>query len=239
MSVAQTIAEVEYPESDGKPVAETDLHLEWMIYIRNVLKYRYRKQRLYVGANLLVYFVCGNPRKSVAPDTFVVKDCDPGPRRTFKTWVEERNPDVVFEVTSSSTRREDEVTKPATYAQLGVKELFLFDPTSDYLDPPLQGYRFSRGRKTRIRPDADGSLECRELGLRLRLEDGELRIYDARTGRPLLTEAEAESAARRAAEVRAIAAEGRASDAEERAAAAEEEARRLREELKRRQGRNS
>jgi Uma2 family endonuclease len=232
MSVAQTAPEIEYPESDGKPVAETDLHLEWMIYIRNVLKYRYRKQRVYIGANLLLYYVRGNPHKSVAPDTFVVKDCDPGPRRTFKTWVEERNPDVVFEVTSSSTRREDEVTKPATYAQIGVKELFLFDPTSDYLDPPLQGYRFSRGRKTRIRPDADGSLECRELGLRLRLEDGELRFYDARTGARLLTDVEA-------AEGRASDAEERAASAEERAAAAEEESRRLREELKRRQGRNS
>lgn len=225
MSVAQTVAEIEYPESDGKPVAETELHLEWMIYIRNVLKYRYRKQRVYIGANLLMYYVRGNPRKAVAPDTFVVKDCAPGPRRTFKTWVEERNPDVVFEVTSTSTRREDEVTKPAKYAQIGVKELFLFDPTSDYLDPPLKGYRFSRGRKTRIRPDADGSLECRELGLRLRLEDGDLRIYDARTSERLLTDVEA--------------AEGRASDAEERATAAEEEVQRLREELKRRQGRKA
>lgn len=218
MTVAQSFAEIEYPESDGKPVAETELHLEWMIYIRNVLKYRYRKQRVYIGANMLMYYVRGNPHKSVAPDTFVVKNCDPGPRRTYKTWVEERNPHVVFEVTSSSTQREDEVTKPAKYAQIGVKELFLFDPTSDYLDPSLQGYRFSRGRKTRIRPEADGSLECRELGLRLRLENGELRIYDARTGERLLTDVEA---------------------AEARAAAAEEEVRRLQEELKRRQGRKS
>jgi hypothetical protein len=218
MSLAQPFAEIEYPESDGKPMAETDVHLEWMIDIRDMLKFRYRGQRVYVGANLLVYFVEGDPRKSVAPDGFVMKDCDPGRRRTFKTWVELRVPDVVFEVTSSSTRGEDERYKPQTYARIGVKELFLYDPTGDYLKPPLVGYRFSRGRRVRIRPDATGALECRELGLLLRLENGTLRMFDARTGERLLTEAEAERTAREAAE---------------------EEVRRLREQLDRQAGNGS
>ncbi|MGE0378466.1 MAG: Uma2 family endonuclease [Planctomycetaceae bacterium] len=220
MSLAQPFAEIEYPESDGKPMAETELHLEWMIDIRNRLKYRYQGQRVYVGANLLVYYVEGDARKSVAPDGFVVKDCDPGRRRTFKTWVEQRTPDVVFEVTSSSTRSEDEKLKPQTYARIGVKELFLYDPTGDYLDPVLQGYCFSRGRKTRIRPNASGALECRELGLLVRLDDAvALHLFDSGTGERLLTEAEA--------------ADARAQ--KERAAreAVEEELRRLRDQLQR------
>ena len=212
MSTAHTLPEIEYPESDGKPVAETDIHFEWMQYLRNVLKFRYRGQRVYVATNLFVYYVEGDPRKCVAPDDFVVKDCDPGPRWTFRTWIEQRTPDVVFEVTSDSTRRQDQASKPRTYGRIGVKELFLYDPTQDWLDPPLQGFRFERGRKVRIRPDASGALECRELGLLLRLEDGRLALFDARTGERLLTEAQA---------------------AEARALAAENEVRRLREELAR------
>lgn len=98
MSLVQTHAEIEYPESDGKPMAETDVHFEWTVYIRDVLKQRYRGQRVYVGSDLLVYYVEGDPRKSVAPDEFVVKDCDPGRRRTFRIWEEQRTPDVVIEV---------------------------------------------------------------------------------------------------------------------------------------------
>ncbi|HUG93401.1 MAG TPA: Uma2 family endonuclease, partial [Planctomycetaceae bacterium] len=226
MSTAQILPEIEYPESDGKPVAETEIHFEWITYVRDVLKFRYRGQRVYVGANLLVYYVPGDPRKSFAPDDFVVKDCEPGLRRTFRIWDEQRTPDVVFEITSSSTRREDQGKKPKIYARIGVKELFLYDPTCDYLNPPLQGFRFENGRKVPIQPDASGALECRELGLLLRLEERRLVFFDARTGERLLTEAEA-------AEARARAAEDRASSAEHRASTAEEEVRRLREELAR------
>jgi Uma2 family endonuclease len=95
--------EVVYPESDGKPMGETDLRRMWMIRIYDLLKYRYRDQQVYVGSDLLVYYENGNPLKYLVPDVFVVKDCAPGPRRTFRTWEEERVPDVVFEVTSRAT----------------------------------------------------------------------------------------------------------------------------------------
>jgi hypothetical protein len=155
---------------------------------------------------------------------FVVNDCDPTwQRRTFKTWEEQRVPNVVFDVTSSSTRREDEQYKPQTYAQIGVKELFLYDPTGDYLDPVLQGFRFAGGRKTRIRPGASGALACRQLELQLRLDDGDLRMFDTQTGHPLLTPEEAADARAEAADARAKAAARRAQA--EHARAQEEHAR--------------
>ncbi len=200
MSIAGTLPEIEYPESDGQPMAETEVHLECMFRIRSLLKWRYRGQRVYVGANLLLYYVRGNPRKVVAPDNFVARDCDPCERRTFKVWEEGRAPDAVFEVTSSSTRKEDEVKNPRIYGQMGVKELFLFDPLAEYLDPPLQGFRFVEGKKLPMLPDATGALESRELGVRLRAEDGELVMYDSLTGERVLTETEAEHAARAASE---------------------------------------
>jgi hypothetical protein len=170
----------------------------------------------------------------VAPDDFVVLDCPPGNRRVFKTWEEGRVPSTVFEITSASTRSEDEHDKPEIYARIGVKELFLVDPTGDYLDPPLQGYRFAKGVMRPMRPDTTGALESKELGLKLRMEDGELVLYDAHTGERLLTEAEAERQARDV-ERQAKEAEQRAREQEHVARlAAEEEVRRLRAELDRR-----
>ncbi len=37
MSTAETIRQIEYPESDGKPLGETDLHIHWIIRLRTQL----------------------------------------------------------------------------------------------------------------------------------------------------------------------------------------------------------
>ncbi len=112
-----------------------------------------------MSGNLLVYYEQGNPKKFVVPDVFVVKDLEPRRRRTYKLWVEQRAPDAIVEVTSRKTKKKDTITKPKLYRRLGVKEYFLFDPTEDYLDPPLQGYRLE-GRRLR----ADRGRRGGELG---------------------------------------------------------------------------
>ena len=203
MSLVETVDQIEYPDSDGKPMGETDLHRDWMFRILEILRLRYRGQRVYVASDLLVYYKDGDPSKFVVPDVFVVKDCDPGRRRTFKIWEEGRTPDVVFEVTSRGSRQEDQDFKPQLYATLGVKEYFSYDPTADYLRPPLQGYRLEQGGYTRIEPDDVGALRYEELDVILQLEDGCLVMYDGHCGEILRTEAEAERLARGAAEAHA------------------------------------
>src|SRR5262249_17840869 len=119
MSLASPISEIEYPESDGKPMGETDLHRYWMNRLYDLPIQRLCGQPVYVGCDLLVYYTQGRPYDFCVPDVFVALGARPGLRRTFKTWEEGRPPTVVFEVTSASTRREDEVFKPRTYAQIG------------------------------------------------------------------------------------------------------------------------
>ena len=63
----------------------------------------YQGQKVYVSGDLLVYYEQGNPRKFVVPDAFVVKGVSPKRRRTYKTWVEGKAPDVVIETTSRKT----------------------------------------------------------------------------------------------------------------------------------------
>ena len=203
MSLVQTVHEIEYPESDGMPMGETDLHRDWMVRILDILRLRYRGQRVYLASDLLLYYQEGDPTKFVVPDDFVVLDCDPARRNTFKIWEKDNKvPHVVFEVTSQSTRREDEVFKPRVYARIGVPEYFVYDPTGEYLRPPLQGFRIEHGTYTGITPDDTGALKCEQLGITLRLEQSNLVMVDARSGQVLRTEAEAAEAARQAAETR-------------------------------------
>ena len=75
----------------------------------------------------------------MAPDVFVVLGANSADRCTYLLWEEPKAPDFVLEVTSCSTRHEDQVIKRDLYRSLGVREYFLFDPTNDYLKPPLQG----------------------------------------------------------------------------------------------------
>jgi Uma2 family endonuclease len=226
MSLVETTAEVEYPESDGQPVGETDLHIEWVFRLRNMLKRHYRGQRIYAAANMLMYFQKGAPYRCVCPDVFVVKDSDPMFRRTYKVWEEGQAPHVVIEVTSRSTKRQDEVHKPGIYAEIGVREYFLYDPSSEYLIPPLQGHRLVGSHYQPIEPDVDGRLYCEQLGLRLWREDHDLVIEDAQTGTRLLTGEEAERAA--------VSAERAAKEAERAARlAAEAELEKLRDQLRR------
>src|SRR5574341_1298097 len=76
-------AAIHYPESDGKPVAETEVHLQCLFDVREALRAFFRPVAdVYVGANMLLYYVEGNPRRSVAPDVFVVRGVPKHQRRT-------------------------------------------------------------------------------------------------------------------------------------------------------------
>jgi Uma2 family endonuclease len=191
--------EIEYPESDGKPMGETDLHRDWMFRLLEIFRQRYRDQQVYIASDLLVYYEEGTPSKFVVPDCFVVLNCNPGRRRTFQTWKEKRVPNVVFEVTSRGTSSIDIVEKPVIYERIGVQEYFLYDPTASYLEPPLQGYRMTNGSLHQI-AETNGRLRCETLGVDLFLRELDLVILDAETGVEQVTKADAEELSREQAQ---------------------------------------
>jgi Uma2 family endonuclease len=224
-----------YPTSDDKPMAETDWHRDLMLALIATLKLFFEgARRVYVSGNLLLFYEQGDRRKHVSPDVFVVRGVAKRDRPNYLLWEEGRGPQVVIELTSSSTRDEDLDTKFALYRDvLKVREYFLFDPLGDYLDPPLQGYRLRRGRYHPIRP-VSGRLPSQVLRLRLERNGRELRLYDPATGGWLATpdeaRREAEQARQQAEQARQQAEQAR--QQEERARRrAEEENEQLRREL--------
>ena len=217
---------VVYPSSDGQPMAETQIHGECMMYVTYALR-RYFPKRgredVYVGSNNFLYYERGNPRAVVAPDVYVVLGAPASPPRdTYMLWNEPKGPDFVLEVTSASTRHNDERRKRDVYAALGVREYFLYDPRAEYLAPPLQGFRLHGGA---YRPlpavtalsNRGVSIASEMLGLELR-DDRDarmVRLHDRSAGEDLPTYEEAEArielevAARQAAEARAAELEAR------------------------------
>ena len=191
MSTPSLSAEIFYPESDGQPMAETDLHAETMNRILDKLRYRYVGQQVYISGNVFLYYIEGDPRKCLTPDIFVVLGLKPGHRDTYLLWLEGKPPTVVFEVTSKTTRSVDESLKPDIYRRIGVAEYFMFDPTADYLIPPLRGYRLTPEGYVRIEPNLKGQMECAQLGLLLEIDGPDLLLRDCLTGLPLETRSEA------------------------------------------------
>jgi len=188
-------------------MAETDIHRDQMTYLIESLKTHFRDDpQVYVAGNLFIYHEEGYPYNRVAPDVFVVFGVPKKKRRIYKLWEEKKSPDVVIEVSSRGTRRQDLWEKRGLFESMGVREYFLFDPLSEYLDPPLQGYRLEEGwyrpLETQVGPQGECQLHSDVLGLELRTENGFLRLYDPSTGAKLLTHAEAQEQAWQEAELR-------------------------------------
>ncbi|MDD9984016.1 MAG: Uma2 family endonuclease [Gammaproteobacteria bacterium] len=135
----------------------------------------------------------------MAPDVVVGASRDED-RDTYLMWREPKAPDFVLEVTSKSTRRNDEVAKRALYESLGVVEYFMFDPRAEYLDPPLQGFRLHRHRYVPLEvarlPDGAPALPSEALELFLHVQNQALRLHNPATGKDLLTAREEAAALR-------------------------------------------
>ncbi len=199
-----------YPDSDGKPMGETARHVTNICEGLDIVKRFFaRDANVYVGGNMFLNFVLGNPKKNVCPDFFVVKGIPKvtqPERRSYRTWEENgKGPDAIIEFTSKSTRNEDTVTKMALYRDvLKVKEYFLFDPFAEYLRPPFQGYRLVRGDYVAIKP-VRTRLPSRILGLHLENGGDVLRFWDPAAQKYLLTSQELETEHAREAAFRQVA----------------------------------
>ena len=193
--------EEEYPDTDGKPMADNTWQATTMHYAGGVLAI-HLKGRGFVATDLLVYYREGDKRARVAPDVMVVLGVDGSHRRNYRIWAEGgRAPDFVLEVVSDSKQEREAIDKRTLYAELGVREYFRYSPISRRM-AGMGGHRLAgevlrNGRwealprlgRERIRSAVLGlELRVRERGAR----DGfrELRFFDPVTGRDLQTYAE-------------------------------------------------
>lgn len=196
---------IEYPESDGEPLAETDAQFNPLTYAVSALRIHFAdRQDVYVGGNMLMYYILNDPSASVAPDVFAVFGAhDNHPRRS---WIVSREggiaPAFVLEIASESTWQHDATGKRAIYADIGVAEYWRFDPDGAYFPVPLVGERLVNGeyQPIEVDTDEDGVLRGHSDALSLDIcarGELELRLYDPANGEWLRSHQESEERIRR------------------------------------------
>ena len=218
-----------YRDADGYLVedgmGQSNEHL-----CQTTLWYHALKRRLpaaTVCSDLFLHYRQGDRGAVLAPDLFVALRAPPIKGRTaYKLW-QHPVPDLVIEMLSESNPEKD-LSNRDTYAHLGVRECWLFDPAGFKLATPLVGYRLRARRYQQIGADAAGRLRSKVLGLDLHVHAGELRFRDPATRKDLRTYDESEDRGdaeqnRADAAERERAAEKERADAVERERAAEKE----------------
>ena len=200
---------IEYPCSDGEPMAENDHQFTALTESALTLR-EWLAERLdvYVGGDMLIYYRMNDNETRIAPDIFVVFGVlDRTPRYSWIVWREGKAPDFVLEIASPGTWRRDALRKREIYAELGVREYWRFDPTGECFRPPLAGERLVDGayQPIEITADGDGALRgysgllALDICVFAEAERNLLRFYDPVGGRWLRTHHE-EAVARQAAE---------------------------------------
>lgn len=121
---------IEYPESDGQPMAENTKQFEWIVTLEGGLAAQFASDpNVFVAGDLFWYPVEGRNDIRVAPDVLVVFGRPMGHRGRYLQWAEENiAPQVVFEIWSPGNTTKDYTNKYRFYNKYGVQEYYLFDP---------------------------------------------------------------------------------------------------------------
>ncbi len=125
-----------YPQSDGKPMAESTEQYRWIVMLKENLEILFVDQPdVFIAADLLWYpeRVQTPPPPQQAPDVMVVFGRPKGMRRSYKQWNEANlAPQVVFEILSASNKTREGIEammfKFDFYEQYGVEEYYIYDP---------------------------------------------------------------------------------------------------------------
>ncbi len=168
---------IEYPDSDGQPMADNTKQFQWIVTIQSNLAALFADDpQVFVAGDLLWYPVEGDNKTRQAPDVMVVFGVAKGDRGSYMQWRENYvAPQVVFEILSPGNRLAEMLKKQMFYHRYGVEEYYIYDPdrndlsilvrgsggdlepvdeVNDWVSPRL-GIRFQPGEDTLtlLRPD--------------------------------------------------------------------------------------
>ncbi|MDJ0621191.1 MAG: Uma2 family endonuclease [Calothrix sp. MO_192.B10] len=168
-----TDADLHFPDSDGKPMADNTEQFRWIVLIKENLEILFADDpKVFVAGDLLWYPVKSRLISPVAPDIMVVFGRPKGRRGSYKQWQEDNiAPQVVYEILSPSNNVGEMERKLEFYQTYGVEEYYQYDP--DRYE--LKGWQ---RQEEQLLPIAhiDGWTSPR-LGIRFVLGNHELEIY--------------------------------------------------------------
>jgi Uma2 family endonuclease len=166
--------EIDYPDSDSKPMSDNPKQFRWTTTIKYNLDWLFTNDRnIFIAGDLLWYPVEGNPKRRVAPDVMVVFGRPKGNRGSYKQWLEDEiPPNVVFEILSPDNTANKMAHKLAFYECHQVEEYYIYDPDNN----ALSGWKREDNYLTEIIAIQDWCSP--KLGIRFDLNTApELQIY--------------------------------------------------------------
>ncbi len=119
-----------YPDSDGKPMADTTKQFEWIVTIKEGLELLFADDpNVFIAGDLLWYPLKGDNKTRSAPDVLVAFGRPKGHRGSYRTWDEDNIvPQVVFEILSPGNSPKEMANKLKFYDRYDVEEYYLYDP---------------------------------------------------------------------------------------------------------------
>ena len=83
---------IDYPETDGEPMAENTTQFEWIVTIKSGLDWVFRdSSEVFVAGDLFWYPVVGHPEIRQAPDVMAVLGRPKVHRRSYLQWEEDND----------------------------------------------------------------------------------------------------------------------------------------------------
>ena len=169
----QTLPEIIYPDSDGKPMSGNTKQFQLIVKIQGGIDALFKdNENVFVAGDLLWYPVEGDNKTRQAPDTMVVFGRPKGDRGSYKQWLEDNiAPQVVFEIISPGNRMTAMFKLFKFYENYGVEEYYVYDPE----DNELIGWLRSDGELNYIE-SMEGWVSPR-LEICFETASGDLEIY--------------------------------------------------------------
>ncbi len=174
---------------DGVPLESNRHRIAINVLIEAIYEALQERDDFFAGGNMFVYYSSKQARNQDfrGPDFFVVLDVDgTKERQGWVVWEEEgRYPDVIVELLSPTTAKQDKTEKKKIYEQtFRTQYYFIYDP---FQPDSFQGWNLGANRQYQeIIPNEQGWLWCEILGLWLGKWSGTiyqenatwLRFYD-------------------------------------------------------------
>jgi Uma2 family endonuclease len=167
------LSQIDYPDSDGQPMADNTKQFRWIVVIKENLDLLFAEHsEVFVAGDLLWYPVEGDNTIRQAPDVMVVMGRPKGDRGSYRQWQEGGlAPQVVFEILPPGNRFGEMLRKLGFYDRHGVEEYYIYHP--DKLE--LTGLQ-RREAGLQVIEEMNGWVSPR-LQIRFQMTDGGLEIY--------------------------------------------------------------
>lgn len=180
--------------SDGEPLETYSHRIQMNLLIDSIYQLMEERGRtdFFAGGNMFVYYSVEQAQEVVAagppyfrgPDVFFVDNVKPNsPRDAWIAWEEGgRLPDMIVELLSPSTARNDRTVKKDLYARVfRTRDYFLYD----FNTVTLEGFHLVGHAYRPIEPDPQGRLWSETLGVslgiwhgvRLSIENNWVRLF--------------------------------------------------------------